>query len=189
LISAGTLVTTISDISAVNIYFKVSEIEYLEYFNEKNGKDESPLNTDVELVLADGSIYPFIGKIETMETEFEQGTGALAVRAKFQNPNRMLKHGSTGKIRIKEKLKGALMVPQKSTLEIQDKTYVFVVDENNMVMMKSFEPLQRFENFYIVKSGLKSGQKIIYEGVQNVKDGSVIKPKSISTDKVYSINP
>lgn len=189
LISAGTLVTTISDISDVNIYFKVSEIEYLDYFKERNDNNGVSLSSSVELLLADGSVYPYTGKIETMESEFEQGTGALAVRAKFKNPDKILKHGSTGKIRVKEKIKGALIIPQKSTFEIQDKTYVFVVDENNMVVMKSFVPLQRYENFYIVKSGLKAGQKIVYEGVQNLREGSVIKPKLMSAKDVYAITP
>jgi membrane fusion protein, multidrug efflux system len=189
LISAGTLVTTLSDISAVNIYFKVSEIEYLEYFKQNQASNDSPLNSSVELVLADGSTYPFAGKIETMESEFEQGTGALAIRARFKNPNKILKHGSTGKIRVKEQIKGAIIIPQKSTLEIQDKTYVFIVDENDMVVMKSFEPLQRFDNFYLVKNGLKPGQRIVYEGVQNLREGSVIIPKYINTKEVYTATP
>lgn len=189
LISAGTLVTTISDISAVNIYFKVSEIEYLEFFKENGGNNESSFGSSVELVLADGSVYPFTGKIETMESEFEPGTGAIALRARFNNPHKILKHGSTGKIRVKEKIKNAIIIPQKSTLEIQDKTYVLLVDEHNMVVMKSFEPLQRYEGFYIVKSGLKPGQKIIYEGVQNLREGTVIKPKQLSSKKVYTATP
>lgn len=186
LISAGTLVTTLSDISAVNIYFKVSEIEYLEFFKEKGENNESSFGSSVELVLADGSVYPFTGKIETMESEFEPGTGAIAVRARFNNPHKILKHGSTGKIRVKEKIKNALLIPQKSTLEIQDKTYVLVVDENNMITMKSFEPLQRYEDFYIVKSGLKPGQRILYEGLQSAREGSIIKPKPVSLKDVYT---
>jgi membrane fusion protein, multidrug efflux system len=182
LISEGTLLTTISDIEFINAYFKVSEVEYLEYFNNK--ENDSLLNSKVELILADGSTYPVKGKIETMESEFEIGTGALAVRAKFANPDRILKHGSTGKIRINEILKNAILIPQKSTLEIQDKNYVFLVDNNNMVSMKSFKPAQRYEDFYIVSEGLKANQKIVYEGVQSLKEGSVIKPKMLTKENI-----
>jgi membrane fusion protein (multidrug efflux system) len=182
LISEGSLLTTISDVEYVNAYFKVSEVEYLKYFNNK--ENDSLLNSKVQLILADGTVYPYFGKIETMETEFEIGTGALAVRAKFKNPNKILKHGSTGKIVINEVLRNSIIIPQKSTLEIQDKNYVFIVDNNNMVSMKSFKPLQRYGDFYIVSEGLKPGDKIVYEGVQSLREGKVIKPNMIDMNEI-----
>lgn len=182
LISEGTLLTTISDVEFVNAYFKVSEVEYLKYFNNKN--NDSLFNARVQLVLADGSIYPYNGKIETMETEFEIGTGALAVRAKFKNPDKILKHGSTGKVVVNEVMKNAIIIPQKSTMEIQDKNYVFLVDENNMLIMKSFKPSQRYGDFYIVAEGLKEGDLIVYEGVQSLKEGKVIKPKMVDMNEI-----
>lgn len=182
LISEGTLLTTISDVEFVNAYFNVSEVEYLKYFNNKN--NDTLLNARVQLVLADGSVYPYNGKIETMETEFEIGTGALAVRAKFKNPDKILKHGSTGKVVINEVMKNAIIIPQKSTIEIQDKNYVFLVDENNMLIMKSFKPSQRYRDFYIVAEGLNEGDVIIYEGVQSLKEGKVIKPKMVDMNEI-----
>ncbi|MFN7014159.1 MAG: efflux RND transporter periplasmic adaptor subunit [Bacteroidia bacterium] len=182
LISEGSLLTTISDVESVNAYFKVSEVEYLKYFNNK--ENDSLINSKVQLILADGTIYPFNGKIETMETEFEIGTGALAVRAKFKNPDKVLKHGSTGKIVINEVLKNSVIIPQKSTIEIQDKNYVFLVDNNNMLIMKSFKPSQRYGDFYIVSEGLKAGDKIVYEGVQSLKEGKVIQPKIMDIKEI-----
>jgi membrane fusion protein (multidrug efflux system) len=182
LISEGSLLTSISDIESVNAYFKVSEVEYLKYFNNK--ENDSLMNSKVQLILADGTVYPFNGKIETMETEFEIGTGALAVRAKFKNPDKVLKHGSTGKIVINEVLRNSVIIPQKSTIEIQDKNYVFLVDNNNMLIMKSFKPSQRYGDFYIVSEGLKAGDKIVYEGVQSLKEGKVIQPKIIDTKEI-----
>lgn len=182
LINEGTLLTTISDIEFVNAYFKVSEVEYLKYF--KNKENDSLLNSKVQLIMADGTIYPYNGKIETMETEFEIGTGALAVRAKFKNPDKILKHGSTGKVIINEVLKNSIIIPQKSTLEIQDKNYVFLVDNNNMLTMKSFKPSQRYGDFYIVSEGLKAGDKIVYEGIQSLKEGMVISPKIIDSKEL-----
>ncbi|MFN9582603.1 MAG: efflux RND transporter periplasmic adaptor subunit [Bacteroidota bacterium] len=185
LISAGTLLTSISDVDAVNVYFNVSEIEYLDYFRVKN--NDSLLNQLVELELADGSTFPSKGKIETMESEFEPGTGSLALRARFQNKDHLLKHGSTGKVRIKQLLKQARLVPQKSVLEIQDKYYVFLVDKNNVATMKSFTSAGRYTDYFIVHSGLNANDKIIYEGIQNVTEGSVIKPQPTRMADVYKL--
>lgn len=186
LISEGTLLTTLSDIEAVNVYFKVSEIEYLDYF--KDQKNDAMLSGMVELDLADGSTFNAIGKIETMESEFEPGTGALAIRARFNNKDHLLKHGSTGKVRIKQKIKNALLVPQKSVVEIQDKNYVFIVDETNMIIMKSFKPRARYGDFYVVQNGLEPKQKIVYEGVQSLREGSIIKPLPTDIDDIYQLN-
>ncbi|MCX7744499.1 MAG: efflux RND transporter periplasmic adaptor subunit [Flavobacteriales bacterium] len=183
LIREGDLLTSISDINSVYAYFSVSEVEYLEYF--RSNKDDSLFNQKVELVLADGSVYPIKGKIETMGSEFEQATGAIALRAIFNNRENLLKHGSTGKIRLKESIRNALLVPQRSTMEIQDKLFVMVV-ENNMTKLKSFEPLQRYGHFYIVKSGLTENDVIVYEGIQNLQEGSMIQPVMISEQEVFS---
>lgn len=183
LIREGDLLTTLSDINSMYVYFNVSEVEYLEYF--KSNKDDSLFNQKVELVLADGSVYPCKGKIETMGSEFEPTTGAISLRAVFSNKENLLKHGSTGKIRLKETIKNALLVPQRSTLEIQDKLFVMVV-ENNMTKLKSFEPLQRYGHFYIVKSGLTENDVIVYEGIQNLQEGAMIKPVKITEEEVFS---
>jgi membrane fusion protein (multidrug efflux system) len=185
LIDAGTLLTTISDIHAVHVYFNVSEIEYLKYLKERfDKKDSVPYNV-VELQLADGSMYALKGKVETMESEFEAGTGALAFRARFENPQKILKHGSTGKVRITETIKNAVLIPQKSTLEIQDKNYVFTVDKNNMLIMKSFIPLQRIGGYYVIKSGLSAGDRFVYEGVQSLREGGIVNPVNVVDSIVY----
>lgn len=126
-IDEGTLLTTVSDVSAVYTYFKVSEKEYLQYMHSAEKGEEG--QAKVELYLADGSRYPQAGKVETMEGEFESTTGSIAFRAKFPNPGRLLKHGSTGKINLTNQVDSALIVPQKATFEIQDKVYVFVLDK------------------------------------------------------------
>lgn len=187
LISAGALLTTLSDIETVNAYFNVSEVEYLMNFSKAKSQNAFFL-TNVELILADGTLYPLKGTIETMESEFEEGTGAIAVRAKFQNPNRLLKHGSTGKIRLHETRKGALLLPQKSGLEIQDKNYVFLLNENQTVNLKSFVPIARIGDFYVVGSGLTEADKFIYEGIQNVREGMVIKPRFIPHEQILATN-
>lgn len=187
LISAGALLTTLSDIETVNAYFNVSEVEYLMKFSKAKNQNALFLS-NVELILADGTLYPLKGTIETMESEFEEGTGAIAVRAKFQNPNRLLKHGSTGKVRLHEARKDALLLPQKSGLEIQHKNYVFLLNENQTVSLKSFVPIARIGDFYVVGSGLSEADKFIYEGIQNVREGMVIKPRFITAEQILEAN-
>lgn len=185
LIDHGSLLTTVSDVSEVVVYFNVSEGEYLEYIKSRiNHSDNN--NKLVNLVLADGTPYQHIGSIETMEGEFHSGTGSIAFRARFPNPNMLLKHGATGTIRMSRNIEGAIMVPQKAVFEIQDKNFVFVVDEHNQVRMRNFIPLTRFAHYYIVESGLKPGDRIVYEGIQEVRDGMQIVPKPIGPDSVVT---
>lgn len=185
LISEGTLLTTLSDLSAVHVYFKVSETDYLRYVKQRPNSLDTLKKVDISLVLADGSTYPGVGRIETIESEFEEGTGVLAVRARFSNPDNILRHGSTGRVKLRRLIQDAILVPQKSVMEIQDKYYVFTVDQNNIVMMKSFVPLQRFDDFYIVGSGVEPGQAIVYEGVESLREGSVVKPVMRDVEAIY----
>ncbi|MDO1450654.1 efflux RND transporter periplasmic adaptor subunit [Rhodocytophaga aerolata] len=188
LIDEGTLLTTLSDNREVYAYFNVSENEYLTYIKAAQKKLDT--NHDVvELTLADGTRFSHQGKIETMEGEFESGTGSIAFRARFANPEKILKHGSTGRIRLTSDITGALMVPQKAVFEIQDKNYVFVVDRNNKVKMKSFTPRNRISYFYISGSGLEVGERIVYEGVQNLREGMQIQPQYISMDSLIARAP
>ena len=183
LIDEGILLTTLSDVRFIYAYFNVSEGEYLQYMRKKLCHSES-ITDDAELILADGSTHQHRGKIETMEGEFENTTGTIAFRALFPNPNKILKHGASGKVKLTTRVNDVLMVPQKSTVEIQDKTYVFVVDEQNSVTMKSITPGARLSHFYIIEDGLKDGEHIVYEGVQNVKDGMKISRDTIALDSL-----
>jgi membrane fusion protein (multidrug efflux system) len=183
LINEGSLLTTASDLHAIYIYFNVSESDYLQYIKTK-ATDPHQRNKEVDLFLADGTEYPYKGKIETMTGEFNKSTGSIAFRAKFPNPDKLLKHGGTGVIRITNHIPDALLIPQKACFEVQDKNYVYVVDKNNKIKIKSFIPKSRFKDYYIVESGLKAGEKIIYEGLQNIKEGMEITSKYIPMDSL-----
>jgi RND family efflux transporter MFP subunit len=175
LIDDGSLLTTISDNRDMYAYFHVSENEYLHYQKTMSGKFKE--DKVAALILSDGSRYPLEGKIETQEAEFSDNTGSIAFRAKFPNPKNILKHGASGNIELVTDLDAKLLVPQKSVLEIQDKSFVFVVAPDSTVKMKSFIPQLRVAEHYVVKEGLNPGDKIVYEGVQNKRDGSRVSPK------------
>src|SRR5690606_23287749 len=186
LIDHGTLLTTVSDISEVFVYFNVSEGEYLEYVKTAVS-DTERANALVSLVLADGSLYPHEGSVETMGGEFQASTGSISFRARFPNPNSILKHRATGRIRLSNTVNDAIVIPQKAAFEIQDKNFVFVVDSANQVRMRHFVPRTRYSQYYIVESGLKSGEKIVFEGIQDIRDGMLIIPKPVHMDSLSMI--
>jgi len=185
LVTAGDLLTNITDISEVFAYYRINENEYLRYMREKiESKGEEAIAEDLKLILSDGEVYQHAGILETMEADFERGTGSIAFRVRFPNPDGLLKHGASGKIQMSSELDNIFLIPQKSTFEIQDFNYVYVVDKENMVKVRSFKPIRRHDVFYATE-GFKNGDKIIYEGIQQVKDGIKILPKAVDRKEAY----
>ncbi len=182
LIDEGTLLTTISDNKEVYAYFNVSELEYLDYKNNSNKN-----SNNVKLILANNQEHKYGGQIETVESEFDKNTGSIAFRAKFPNPDYLLKHGETGRVQIQLDLKNALIIPQKSTYELQDKIYVYVVDKNSVVKSRLITIKQKLSNIYIVESGLSVDDKIIYEGIQLVKENEAVQTSFIAARAALSI--
>lgn len=183
LVADGALLTTVSDTHEMYAYFNVSETEYLEYKRSSKGPD----NKTVGLILADGTPYTHPGKVETIEGEFEASTGAIAFRARFPNPQKLLKHGASGNIQLENTIANALIIPQKAVFEMQDKNYVFVVDTSNRVAMRNFTPGARLSYSYIVKNGLKPGDRIVCEGAQHLRDGMRIEPVTIPLDSLLKM--
>lgn len=175
LIDEGTLLTTLSDNKKVFAYFNVSEKEYLDF----NSLKDSERKNDITLILANNQTHHYEGCIETIGGEVNKNTGNITFRACFPNSDFLLKHGSSGKVRIKNKIKNALLIPQKSTFEIQENIYVYIVDKNNVVQLRKIVPSVRLSQFYVVASGLSSEDKFIYEGIQNVKEGDKIVPETV----------
>jgi RND family efflux transporter MFP subunit len=186
LIEQGSLLTTVTDIRQIYAYFNVSEKEYLA-FVKKRLNPEKTVAREVELLLADDTVYPYKGKVETTETIFEGNSGTIAFRARFPNPKQLLRHGATGKVRLSTDVTDAILVPQKSVFDVQDKSFVYIVDAKNKVTTRNFVPQSRVDQFYIVKSGLKSGDRIVYEGVQGIKDGMTIIPKTMPADSLLAM--
>lgn len=183
LVTPESLLTTVSDVSEIFAYYKVNESEYLKFKRAQLRGEQLPEMNNIELILPDGSVYPHKGRVETVEGDFERGTGSIAFRVRFPNPDGLLKHGVTGKVRMMTKMSDVYLVPQKSTFEIQDFTYVYVVDKEGIVKVRSFQPLQRYEKFYITED-LEPDTYIVYEGIQSVKDGMEIHPDTIGFQQI-----
>jgi len=171
LVDEGELMTSLSDNTQMFAYFNVSEPEYLSY--QTNIKDRA--DKKVSLLLANNEVYQSKGNVEIIESEFNNETGNIAFRARFPNPDKLLKNGETGEVQMIVPLHQALVIPQKSTYEIQDKVYVFVVDKNGVVGSKNVVIASEMPDLYVVSSGISDGDKILLEGVQKVKDDEKIK--------------
>lgn len=187
LVDEGTLLTTISDLQTMYAYFSVSENEYLRYLRAKKANNLSGYD-DIKLLLADGSEFPFRGKVETMESVIDSHTGSIAFRATFPNPDKMLKHGASGKILLESSMTAALMIPQKAVMEIQDKSFVYVVEKDNKVKMRSFVPKTKINEYIVVQSGLSENDTIVYEGIQSIRDGAEIKPEYVDPENITSVS-
>lgn len=176
LIDEGDLLTSLSDNSQVFAYFNVSEPEYLNYEQTIKNKGKQ----QVDLMMANGEMLKSKGTVETIESEFDNETGNIAFRARFNNPNRLLKNGETGRIQMVVPLKHALIIPQKASYELQDKKFVFVVGNNGKVHSQEIKITGELPDIYIVASGLVPSDKIVLEGVQKVKDDDKIKSSFVA---------
>jgi membrane fusion protein (multidrug efflux system) len=164
------LLTTITDTSEVFVYFRVSEQDYLEHASMA----EADRPEHVRLELANGADYPHVGLIDAIEGEFDEGTGAIAFRARFPNPERLLKQGATGKIVIEREAPDAVVIPQSATFEIQENVYVFTVDDDDVVHATRVVPLGRVGTELVLERGLVPTDRIVLEGAQRLEDGAQI---------------
>jgi len=183
LLDEGDILTTLSDISKLWVYFNVPEAEYLNF--KKHYKLDSTIH--VKFLMANGEIFPYDGVIETIEADFDNETGNIAFRAGFPNPKGLLRHGETGNILFPIPYKNVVLVPQKATFEILEKKFVYVVDNNHVVHQREIELGGELQDIFIVKNGLNGNEKILLEGIRKVKDGDKLKEfKFIPADKVYN---
>ena len=179
LINEGDLLTSLSDNTHIYAYFNLSETEYLNYQKQQN-KDQ---NNKTGLILANGDLFPQKGTIQNIEGEFDNSTGNIAIRSLFPNPDLLLRNGQSGKIQMNIPVKNALMIPQKSTYELQGQKYIFVVDNKGVVRSKKIEVAYELPDIYIIRSGLEENEQYLLEGIQKVKDGDTIKTKPTTPEE------
>ena len=184
--------TVISEIKEIYAYFSLSENDFLLFKNQFPGKtieEKIKQIPAVELVLADNSVYPEKGKVESISGQFNNSMGSISFRATFKNTDGLLRSGNTGKVRIPRPFDTALIVPQEATFEMQDKVFVFVLGDSNKVASTPITISGKTGNYYLVGEGLKAGQKIVYAGLDRLRDGAMIKPEPMSLDSLISVRP
>lgn len=181
LVDEGDLLTTLSDNSEMWVYFNVPERDYLEYASEEQ-PDE--LKT-VELVMANGKVFEQPGRINAIEAEFNNETGTIAFRADFKNPKGLLRHGETGSIRMRRRVKGAVLIPQKATFEVLDHHYVLLVDKDDKLVQQRVRIAEEIEDLFIVTAGAGENDKIVVEGLRQAKAGEKAQYEFVEPAKAY----
>ncbi len=182
LVDEGALLTTLSDNSKMWVYFNVPEAEYLNY----KAKTQAENLEHVNLLMANQQLFPHPGVVQTIEADFNNETGNIAFRATFPNPNGLLRHGETGNIRMTLPLKNALLIPQKATFEVLEKKYVYVIGKDNVVRSREISIGAELSNIFVVRSGLKPDDKILLEGLRQVKENEKIHYTFVRPESVIS---
>jgi membrane fusion protein (multidrug efflux system) len=189
LISEGDILTTFSDNSLMWVYFNVPEKDYLAYKSDLD-KDKAEGNEEkhlqIELKLANGKIFPQHGKIGAIEADFNNTTGNIAFRADFPNPDSLLRNGQTGTIMIHRILNNVIVIPQRATFETLAKRYAYVIGEDNVVHQRDITVDAVLEDIFVIKEGLEEGDKIILEGIRQVRDGDKVKYEFRAPEEVLS---
>ncbi|MEH3113358.1 efflux RND transporter periplasmic adaptor subunit [Pedobacter terrae] len=182
--------TTVSNISKVYAYFSLNEKQLLDFSKNYKGNTLAQQMKNipaVSLVLADGTVYAQNGKIESINGQINTSTGSASLRATFPNPSSILKNGASASVRVPQHIENAILIPQKSTIDLQGKKFVYVLGDSAKVINTEIEIMDLAKGkFYVVTKGLKSGDKVVLEGFQSLKDGTKIKPEEKSADSVYA---
>ena len=182
--------TMVYNTSTIYAYFAINEKQLLNF--SRDSSRNTSLSTKlksippVTLILSDGVIYDHQGKVETVNGLINTATGSANERAAFVNPRGLLHTGSSATVRIPKALKNMLVIPQNVTYELQDKRFVYLVDAQNKLTNQSITVMdQAVGQYYIVTGGVKPGDKIVAEGANNLRDGTVIKPVAANIDQIY----
>lgn len=170
--------TTVSNISKMYVYFSMTEKQLLALTREAGGVNAAIKKMPaVSLVLSDGTTYSQSGTISTVSGVIDPSTGSVQMRATFDNTQHILRSGGTGSILIPTHASDAIMVPQSATFDVQDKKFVYVVNADKTVATREITVLpQNNGQTYVVASGLRAGERIVIDGVNQLKNGQKINP-------------
>jgi membrane fusion protein (multidrug efflux system) len=195
LVGMGTVepLTVISAVSDIRAYFSFSEKEFLQFKEQFSGntiEEKIKQMPPVELILADNSTYPEKGKVELVSGQFDNSKGTISFRATFKNPDGLLRSGNSGRIRIPNLISSAVVVPKEATFELQDKVFVFILADSNKVISRPISVSNSSGNYYLLKGNeVKAGEKIVYTGLDRLRDGVIIQPQALSMDSLMKANP
>jgi membrane fusion protein (multidrug efflux system) len=178
----ATLLATVSTIDPMRVALSVSEAEYLRFAAlEKRGRARTGVG--LELILADGSVFPHKGRVVIVERAVEAKTGTLSLIAEFPNPEGLLRPGQFGRVRAAaEVVENAILVPQRAVQEIQGAKTVLVVGGDDTVALRTIRPAESVGDLLIVRDGVQPGDRVIVEGVQKARPGSKVKPSAAPLD-------
>jgi membrane fusion protein (multidrug efflux system) len=175
------ILNVVSRIDTVLVQFFITETQYLllarRYISQSGSADRNAGEANLELTLADGSLYPHKGNVDFIDRGVDPTTGAILIQASFPNPAELLRPGQFARVKaMANVVEGGILIPQRCVTELQGLFSVFVVNDSNKVEKREVEAGQKVEQFWLILEGLKPGEKVVYEGLQKVKDGVVVNP-------------
>jgi RND family efflux transporter MFP subunit len=181
LVSPTVILTSVSRVNPIKAYFPISEQTYMHFAKRINASSSEGAPSDappLELLLADGTVYPEKGKILYTDRQVDITTGSIRIVSSFPNPDNLLRPGQFGRVRTAaDNVKGALLVPQRAVTELQGTYQCAVVGDDNKVNLRAVKVGDRVGSMWIIQSGVKAGEFVIVEGLQKVRDGAVVKAK------------
>jgi membrane fusion protein (multidrug efflux system) len=180
LIAETTLMTTVSQLDPIKVYFPISEQEYFKFAEgiERFRRGDDSQAPVLQLILADGTLYPRQGKPSAVNRQVETETGAIQIEALFPNPDNRIRPGGFARIRaVTEMRRGALVIPQRAVQEVQGSYQVAVVGSANTVEIRPVKVGPRQDTLWVIDEGLKPGERVVVEGLQKVKAGLTVQPK------------
>lgn len=171
--------TTLSDVHEIYAYFSIGESDFINFKAQYSGKtltEKIKQIPPVSLLLADYTTYPHKGHITMVDGQFDKNTGSIMLRATFPNADGLLRAGNTGKVRIDQVHESSLMVPQASTMELQNKVFVYKLADSNKISRVMIDIAGKSGADYLIKGGLKPGDRIVSTGLDHLQEGMVITP-------------
>lgn len=177
------ILNTVSNTDYILVEFFLSETQYLiaarRFIAEtpEQRKTAQEQERGFQLILADDSVYAHKGKATFIDRQVDPMTGAILVQASFPNPEGLLRPGQFAKVKVEiDVATNGILVPQRAVSELQGINRVFVVDEKNMVQERKVKLGPTVDNLWLIREGIKSGERVIFEGIQKITDGIVVKP-------------
>jgi membrane fusion protein (multidrug efflux system) len=173
------VLTTVSTVNPIKVYVPISEREYLQAVEKsKQEKKSDAEKASFDLILADGSTWPQKGTFSFADRQVDPLTGTIKVAILFPNPDNTLRPGQYAKVRaLMDTVKGALLVPQRAVGELQGRYQVAVVEADNTVRIRGVTAGERFDSLWVIREGLKPGDRVVAEGTQKVGEGVKVTPK------------
>jgi membrane fusion protein (multidrug efflux system) len=175
------ILNTVSLIDTVLVQFFITETQYLaaarHLRDQRESKDPDAGEADLELILADGSLYPHKGRFDFADRNVDPTTGAMMMQASFPNPDGLLRPGQFGRVKAEvAAVEDGILIPQRCVTELQGTHSVYVVDEGNQAQRREVKAGPKIKQFWLILEGLKPGESVVYEGLQKVRDGAAVNP-------------
>jgi membrane fusion protein (multidrug efflux system) len=182
LVGSNSILTSVSQLEPIKAYFPISEREYVLVQKNSNAIFSKHaigfFGNSLELILTDGSVYAQKGKILLADRQVDPNTGTIRIVASFPNPGNILRPGQYGRVRVETGItKAALLTPQSAVAQSQGSYQVAVVGSDHKVSMRTVKPGQTVGTMWVIDDGLKPGEQVVVEGLQRVKEGSLVTPK------------